>query len=221
MGRFKPSTKTKFTNGTPPPWLGFQDAQIISFEDKSNDYNWADLYLELKLNTKGSEYPVTMNIAGQFDRDDEEKIIECSLTRKLYSLFNAIGFGGGPDEESGKLLTAADDTIEDVSLFFNNNYAAGDSPEFPYTIYVYKVKVMDKTSGEEKVWTRVDPRMAKTANAKQLSGFMNYIKWAKENAVITEYIPTQEERLGDDATSGPWDTKETTQTSTPSYRANK
>lgn len=232
MAIFKQPTNIQFKNGNTPPWLGFQNAQITSFKDKTNEYDWADIYLELKLNTKSSEYPVTMNIAGHYERDENDNIIECSLTRKLFSLFNAIGFGGGPDEQTGKLLTAAGGNIEDVTKFFNNNYAAGDSPEYPYTIYVYKRKVLDKNTGEENVWTRVDSRIAKTANAKQLSRFMDYVKWAKDNGVIIEHVSTEEESSSNsfsavsttedsssnDETSDPWDKPKS---NTPSYRVNK
>ena len=63
--------KEKTNNGKldgPPPWLGFQDAKILSFEDMSSNYEWADVYLIVEIKTRNSEYSNKLRITGSFDK---------------------------------------------------------------------------------------------------------------------------------------------------------
>jgi len=207
---YKPEQAKSFKNGGTPPWLGYQSAKVISFKDESDQYDWADVYLVIELRTAGSEYPVRMRINGSFERDEEGLIMNNSLLKKFYSIADAIGFGGGFDN-AGDWVTKTDDGIENIAEFLNSNYTDTTGSEvYPYTIYVYKTKVMDKKSNEEKVWTRVVERMAQTANQKQMKSLEGYVKWAKDNDVIKEHVQEEVEKE-------PWD-KPTGNSTAPSIK---
>jgi|TARA_Y100000310_G_scaffold87749_2_gene84627 hypothetical protein len=196
---YRPEQKQSFKNGDTPPWLGYQNTKILSFKDESDKYDWADVYLVIEMQTAGSEFPVRMRINGSFERDEEGFIMNNSLLKKFYSIADAVGFGGGFDK-AGDWVTKSDEGIEDIAKFLNNNYTDNSGSEiYPYTIYVYKTKVMDKQSNEEKVWTRVVERMAKSDNQKQMKSLESYVKWAKDNDVIKEHVPEE------NTTPEPWD----------------
>tara|TARA_B100000519_G_C14251144_1_gene442477 strand:+ start:1433 stop:2077 length:645 start_codon:yes stop_codon:yes gene_type:complete len=181
--------KEKTNNGKldgPPPWLGFQDAKILSFEDMSSNYEWADVYLIIEIKTRNSEYSNKMRITGSFEKENDV-IQDSSLLRKLYSLFDALNFGGGINKE-GAWVTKVDEPITDIATFLNNNYTdTTDTEIYPFTVYVYKTEVTNKNTGEKNVYTRVDSRIARSDNPKSVADFKSYIEWAKKNEVIVEY----------------------------------
>lgn len=181
--------KEKTNNGKldgPPPWLGFQDAKILSFEDMSSNYEWADVYLIIEIKTRNSEYSNKMRITGSFEKENGV-IQDSSLLRKLYSLFDALNFGGGINKE-GAWVTKVDEPITDIATFLNNNYTdTTDTEIYPFTVYVYKTEVTNKNTGEKNVYTRVDSRIARSDNPKSVADFKSYIEWAKKNEVIVEY----------------------------------
>lgn len=216
---FRPEEKKSFKNGDNPPWLGFQNAKILSFKDESSKYDWADVYLIIELKTAISEYPVKMQISGSFERDENDEILNNSLLKKFYSVADAIGFGGG-FSPYGLWVTATDDNIENIETFLNNNYTDNSGAEiYPYTIYVYKAKVMDKQSNEEKVWTRIVPRMAKSEDQKQMKNLESYVTWAKNNDVIVEHKQEDTPDPWDkDADKPVWNEKTAQTTSAPSIR---
>lgn len=177
--------KSNSTDG-PAPWLGYQDAKILNFESKPDAYDWADVYLEVEIKTRNSEYSNKLIISGSFDKEDDS-IVENSLLRKMYSLFDALGFGGGIDKE-GKWVNKIDEPIEDIATFLNNNYTDNtDADIYPFCVYVYKHKVTNKNTAEENVYTRIVPRIARADNPKGVADFKSYIDWAKKNEVIVEH----------------------------------
>tara|TARA_R110000824_G_scaffold215951_2_gene402578 strand:+ start:9679 stop:10320 length:642 start_codon:yes stop_codon:yes gene_type:complete len=170
----------------PPPWLGFQDAKILSFEDMSSNYEWADVYLIVEIKTRNSEYSNKLRITGSFEKDNDV-IQNSSLLRKLYSLFDALSFGGGISKE-GAWVNRVDEPITDIANFLNNNYTDTTGADiYPFTVYVYKTEVTNKNTGEKNVYTRVDSRIAKSDNPKAVADLKSYIEWAKKNEVIVEY----------------------------------
>tara|TARA_R110002020_G_scaffold11657_7_gene43595 strand:- start:3693 stop:4346 length:654 start_codon:yes stop_codon:yes gene_type:complete len=215
---YRPEETQSFKNGDTPPWLGYQNTKILSFKDESSRYDWADVYLVIEMQTAGSDYPTRMRISGSFERDEEGFIMNNSLLKKVHSMADAIGFGGGFNT-NGDWVNTVDEPLDDIATFLNNNYTDNSGSEiYPYTIYVYKTKVMDKQSNEEKVWTKVVERMAKSDDQKQMKTLQSYVKWAKDNDVIKEHVEEKEE------TPEPWDKPvangATPSISSPSYKAN-
>ena len=215
---YRPDDKQSFKNGATPPWLGFQNAKILSFTDESSKFEWADVYLIIELQTAGSEYPVKMRLSGSFERDTDGSLMNNPLLKKFYSVADAIGFGGGFDM-NGNWVSKVDESIDNIASFLNNNYTDNTGAEiYPYTIYVYKKKVLDKTTNEEKVWTEVVQRMAKSEDRKQMKSLNSYVQWAKDNDIIKEHIEEPEPE--------PWDETSTSTSSAPTvslktgYKAN-
>ena len=187
--RFRPETES---NGS---WTGFQNVQITDFSDRSKDtrddgeikFPWADVYLEVML-AGNSKYPIRLQVAGSYDKDNDGRIRTCSLLNKIYYLFDAIGFGGGPNT-IGEWETKTGDKIENIQTFLNNNYVADISDDTkPYYVYVYRTLQKDKKTGEEKEWTRVCPKIVIDTpdNRKELE---NYVTFMKSRGHIKEVEP--------------------------------
>jgi len=199
MSRFRPEKKAKKGGSFdgPPPWLGYQDAMILSFKDRSSDFSasWAEVFMDIEFKTKGSEYPVTMSIVGEHERDDDGYIADSPVLKKIYSIADAVGFGGGPDN-TGEWVNTVGDKISNVEKFMNDNYTSDpNSSEYPYRIYVYK-KWNNK---QNRAFTTVVPRVAKVTDTKSVGQLESYVDWAKENKNLVEYTEPKEK--------DPWDEK--------------
>jgi hypothetical protein len=140
-----------------------------------------------------------MRLSGSFERDTDGSLMNNPLLKKFYSIADAIGFGGGFDT-NGNWVSKIDEPIENIETFLNNNYTDNSGAEiFPYIIYVYKKKVLDKNTNEEKVWTEVVQRMAKSEDGKQMKALQSYVQWAKDNDIINEYTDEPEEEPWNEA----------------------
>ena len=85
MARYRPEA----AKSGAASWLGFQSAQIIAYEDRSAEFDWADLFLDVTLKTT-SQYPVNYALKGTYDREDSGEIKDSSLLKRIYYLLDAI-----------------------------------------------------------------------------------------------------------------------------------
>ena len=129
MAIFKPETKRV-------NYFGVCNIGIVSVEDKSSLYKWADVYLQIVCKQDGSEYTRNLQIAGSFDRDANGDIKECSLLRKIYAFFNGLGETAGINVQGG---WEKDDgnAIEDIAEYLNAKYGSPE-PETDLIAYIYK-----------------------------------------------------------------------------------
>ena len=129
MAIFKPETKKV-------NYFGVCNIGIVSVEDKSSMYKWADVYLNIVCKQEGSEYTRNLQIAGSFDRDVNGDIKECSLLRKVYAFFNGLGetaginISGGWEREDGT-------AIEDIAEYLTAKYGNAE-PDTDLIAYIYK-----------------------------------------------------------------------------------
>lgn len=188
------------------PWLGYQSACIREFRDRTSEYDWADLYLEIELQTEGSQYPQTMRIFGSFDKNPDGTIKKSTLLNRITYLVDATGWKGGVDKNGN--WVDDDSKIENVADMLNALYAVPKDvdAEYKYLVYVYKEWVVNKDTGEGRAFTRVDPRLTDSTDHTAVTKFKEYIKFLKAKGVINEYYPS------DTDNDGPWNVSETTST---------
>ena len=169
--RFRPEEMTTATGSG--KWLGYQNVGIVDWASKSDLYDWADVYLIAKLKLEDSQYLQDLKFVGSFDKEPNGNIKACTLLKRLYWLFDEIGFQGGPNvrgemvDENGKSI--------DLVNHLNINYVTDPlKPSMDYIVYIYKE--LSKKDG--KAYTTVFPKIAPNtpAGRKDLEGYINFMK---------------------------------------------
>lgn len=163
-------------------YLGYQACGIEGFEDKSDRFDWADVYITVNLKMENSQYIQPMQISGSFDRDTDNTIKDCTLLRRLYYLFDALGFQGGVTKE-GNFEDADGKAIDDIVSYLDEVYTPSfpSEPSMDYMAYLYKE--LNKKDG--KVYTRVVPKLVRNT-ASEKKDFEGYINFCISKGVIVE-----------------------------------
>ena len=89
MAIFKPEGTSSFGNFT-----GICEFGILEFTDKSGTFDWADIFLEVKVKQKDSDYDRTLQIKGSLEKENG-KITGGSVLKRMYHFFDQIGCGAG------------------------------------------------------------------------------------------------------------------------------
>ena len=177
MAIFRPQPATSGS------FLGYQNAGIASFNDRTDEFDWADVYFVVNLKLENSQYEQPMNIAGSFDKEPDGNIKDCTLLRRLYYLFDVVGFQGGVTKE-GSFEDADGNPIDDMRGYLEEHYAPvfPAEPSMDYHVYLYK----EWNDKEQKAYTRVVPKMVRNTPA-EVTDFQGYINFCKGKGVIKEY----------------------------------
>ena len=147
MAIFKPET-----NSSPVSFLGVIEVGIIGFKDKSSMFDWADVFIEVELSVKNSEYSNRMTVCGRLDKDAEGKITGGSVLKRIYNLFDILNCKAGLTID-GKWEGEEGKEIDDIAAYLNNRFIT-DKEDF--VAYAYKKK--PKKAGD-KVYTEVYPKL--------------------------------------------------------------
>ena len=173
MAIFKPETSS-----TPTSFLGPIEVGIINFKDKSSDFVWADVFIEVELSVKNSEYSNRMSVCGRLDKDAEGKITGGSVLKRMYNLFDMLGCKAGLTID-GKWEDDEGCEINSISEYLNTAYRT-DSED--YIAYAYKKK--PKNPGD-KVYTEVYPKLfLNTPGGK--AQCEKDVAWLKSKGIIKE-----------------------------------
>ena len=181
MPRFRP---TATANGVGSSFGGFMEGQIVDFNDRSDEFTWADIFIDVTFRVPNSQYPVFYSLKGTTDKEDNGNIKSCSLLNRIYYLFDALGFTGGPnvkgewEDENGNIIPKLDEYlsqnhIKDDALTSENN---------PYHIFVYKEWVADKG----KAYTRVCPKIVMNTT-KGIADLKSYVAFLRQKNILKEY----------------------------------
>ena len=185
MAIFKPESTS-----TGSSYLGIVEVGVVGFEDKSSLFDWSDIFIEVELSVKNSEFTNRMSILGEFDKDSEGKIVGGSVLKKLYRFFDAIGCTAGLTIE-GKWEDDDGKAIEDIAAYLKESYCTKNEP---FVAYLYK----KKPKPGKKVYTEVYPRLypndaaGKAACEKDIAWLKSkgHIKEATEADMIPDSSPT-------------------------------
>ena len=173
MAIFKPETSS-----TPTSFLGPIEVGIINFKDKSADFVWADVFIEVELSVKNSEYSNRMSVCGRLDKDAEGKITGGSVLKRMYNLFDMLGCKAGLTID-GKWEDDEGNSISDIADYLNQSFRT-DSED--YVAYAYKKK--PKNPGD-KVYTEVYPKLfLNTPGGK--AQCEKDVAWLKSKGIIKE-----------------------------------
>ena len=202
MAIIKP--KSKSSNET-NNFYGICDIAVLSFLDKSENYEWADVYLEIDIKQKGSDYTKSIRLAGSLDRDPDGSVTGGSIINRLYHFFEVLGVSAGINAQGG-WETESGQPIEDIAKYLNDNHSVGTNSEptsFPYLAYVYKEKPKEKGG---KVYTRVHHKINHNSEEgrRKLTDDINWFKgkgYIKEASIDEPKttVEEMEEVFGSDA----------------------
>ena len=179
MARFRP-----VETGGNGSFGGFMEAQIVDFSNRTEEFEWAELFIDVTMQVPKSQYPVIYSLKGTYEREDDGKIKSCTLLNKVYYLLDAIGCKGGPNVE-GAWENEDGELIEKIDTYLNQNFL-GENPlkneNYPYCIYVYKEWVESK----DKAYTRVCPKIVMNTE-KGMADLKSYVAFLKQKNIIKEY----------------------------------
>ena len=131
MAIFKPESTSSFTD-----YLGVCEIALVDFKDKSKDFDWADIFIEVEMAIKDSEYPRHIRIRGSFDKDEKGAITGGSVLNRMYKFFEDIGCTAGVNLK-GKWESEDGKVIKDMAKYLNDNHT-DKLHSHPYYGYVYK-----------------------------------------------------------------------------------
>ena len=166
-------------------FLGINKFAIMSFENKSGSFDWADLYLDIEVKQEHSDYNRKLQIKGSFEKENG-KIIGGSVLKRLYTFFEAIGCVAGLNTE-GIWEDEKGDVIEDIAEYLNERFAdismpGGGPDNYPYIAYFYKEQ--PKKPGA-KAYTNVWPKVYRFSEDNQTK-LTKDIQWLKGKGYLKE-----------------------------------
>lgn len=184
MAIFKPEMPS---NGSSSSFTGICEFGLVEFEDKSGQFDWADLFLEVKVRQKGSDYDRTMQIKGSFEKE-AGKITGGSCLKRLYQFFSEIGCEAGITID-GTWETADGQIIDNIASYLNEHFIKSnpvDGPSHDYIGYFYQEQ--PKVPGG-KSYTRVWNKIMKNTEDNK-SKLMKDAEWMKAQGYIKEMTDT-------------------------------
>ena len=193
MAIFKPESSGSFTD-----YLGICEIALMSFTDKSKDFEWADIFIEVTVKQKGSDYDKPLQIKGSLERENGV-VTGGSVLKRMYHFFEQIGCSAGINVQ-GNWEDENGDEIKDIASYLNEKFACISMPDsppdsYPYIAYFYKEQ--PKVPGG-KSYTRVFTKayQNKDENKAKLE---NDVNWMKSKGYLKE---AKEEASGDTQMSG-------------------
>jgi len=177
MALFKPKQKS----GGGGKFTGICETHIVGFKDRSDEFEWADVFIEVEVGLKDSEYTRNLRIRGSFEKDDNGNITGGSVINRMYKFFGDIGCAAGITVQGKWELE--DGTGIDIEDYLNKNHV-GNAQTFPYFSYVYKEE--NKKSG--KTFNSVHYRLFPNTS-KGNTDLASHIQWMKTNGYLKEATP--------------------------------
>ena len=185
MALFKPKGAT--SSGGHDKYTGICEMGIVSFTDKSADFDWADIFIVAEVAIKESDYNREIRIRGSFDKDAKGNIEGGSVLNRMYKFFGDIGCSAGINVKGG-WETEDGTAIKDIAKYLTDNHLSsvipGTNPSYDFVGYVYKEA--NKKTG--KAYNTVHYRLFPSNSAGNVD-LASHVKWMKTNGYIKEADP--------------------------------
>ena len=178
------------TNSTGQGYLGLQGARIVGVEDRTAQYDWADVFLAVELELERSKYTADLTICGTFDfHEGTEEITENSLVRHVFYFAQAVGWTGGLDIH-GQFCLGDGTVIDDIERYlqdtvvpaFDEQARLVDQHEYPYLVYFYKAWNPKKRRAYHRVLNKI---VQNTPEDRQ--ELVQYLGYMRRNGYLNEY----------------------------------
>ena len=188
MALFKPEMTT--TSG----FSGICECNIVKIVDKSDLFDWADIYLEVQLLQNGSKYTRSANILGEFEKDAKGVITGGSVIKRMYTFFAAIGCDAGInlkgewEDSIGNKIDIIEYLEPYLAIIDGKNWD-GESlgKDGKYLAYFYKQQ--PKKPGD-KAYGRAHYKLYPVSETNKVK-LQSDIDWMKSKGYIKEAIETE------------------------------
>ena len=181
MALFKPKGSS---SGGGNKYMGVCEMGIVSFTDRSADFDWADVFIVAEVGIKDSEYTRELKIRGSFDKDAKGNITGGSVLNRMYKFFGDIGCTAGVNVK-GEWETDSGEPIKDIAEYLNANHnntdVPGADPSLDYVGYLYKEE--NKKTG--KAYNTVHYRLFPNNSTGKVD-LASHVKWMKTNGYLKD-----------------------------------
>ena len=182
MALFKP--KSAMSDGGGNKFMGVCEMGIVSFEDQSAKFDWADVFIVATVAIKDSDYTREIKIRGSFDKDAKGNITGGSVLNRMYKFFGDIGCSAGVNVK-GEWETEDGTAIQDIAKYLTDNHGSDDlpgtTPNLDHVGYIYKEE--NKKTG--KSYNTVHYRLFPNTSAGKVD-LASHVKWMKTNGYLKE-----------------------------------
>ena len=182
MGIFRPA----ITESSGNKYTGICKFGVVGYEDKSDMFDWADLYIEVEVKQEHSDYTRKLQIKGSFEKDDKGNISGGSVLKRMYAFFDAIGCTAGLNVE-GKWEDEKGEKIDNIKDYLSKSFITKGTADFEpqsydYLAYFYKEK--PKKPGA-KSYTTVWPKVYSSSEENRAK-LKSDIDWLKGKGYLKE-----------------------------------
>ena len=192
MAIFKPET----SNGTFTNYHGVCEFGLLGFKDRAAEFDWSDVFIEVSIQQKDSDYERTLQIKGSFEKEGN-KITGGSVLKRMYQFFDELGCSAGINVK-GEWEDESGNKIEDIAKYLNDNFIKGNSTYIPDMDFIgYFYKEQPKTP-ESKSYTRLWNKVYRNteANKAKLQSDVNWMKTKGYIKEITDEVSVKTEMSG-------------------------
>jgi hypothetical protein len=178
-----PIFRPKSTGGGGNKYMGIVPVSILEYTNRSSEFDWADLFMEITLKVEDSDYTKPLRITGEFEKDSNGKISGGPVLNKIYRVLDSVqakvglNIDGNWEDEEGN-------EISDIGAYLTDNHTT-EKVGFPFVAYVYKS--VPKKPGDQS-YTRVYPKLWDN-DEKGKAKCAEDIAWLKNKGYLKELDP--------------------------------
>jgi len=177
MALFKPEQK-EFTSFT-----GLCECAVVGFENKSGQFDFADVLIEVELKQRDSDYTRKMSVMGTIEKDANGVVTGGNAITRIYALFSTLGCGAGINL-NGEWEDENGDAISDIEDYLSSRFAQSkDTTNYDKTAYFYKE--IPKAPGKPP-YVKVMP-LLQNNDAKGKAAVESSVKWRKDKGYLKEF----------------------------------
>ena len=181
---FRPEELDKPQGGA--SWLGIKQAGVVGVLDKSDAYDWADVYLSVELDIEGSDYTQDFRLAGSFEYEPDGSLKYSPLLKRIYSFCDVIGFKGGVNMK-GQWVDENDEPIDDIAGYLSAKFAQPVN-NVKHNFYCFIYQKATKQGAQKPFYTEVYPKFwpLTTKGKKEADSFVVFMRKGNKLNEYTE-----------------------------------
>ena len=188
MAIFKPPSYETDSSNTTSKYLGVKPISIFEFKDRSDEFEWADLFISVTVRMDNSEYDRFLEIKGSLEKGSNGLIEGGSVLNRMYKFFDAIGCDAGLNTD-GTWEDADGGTITSITDYLNERFVNGNPTDAKYDHVAYMYKRQPKPGS--KAYTTCHYRIFPN-DASGKTKLTEHVTWMKDKGYIKEAVVSLE-----------------------------
>ena len=164
-------------------FYGVTEFGLLEFKDRSTEFEWADIFIEMLVKQKGSDYDKTIQIKGSLEKENG-KITGGGVLKRMYHVFDQLGCEAGINVK-GEWEDAEGNKIDSISRYLNDNFIKANGsyePNMDFIAYFYKEKPIEEGG---RAYTRAFNKIYRNSNENKAQ-LEDDVKWMKSKGYLKE-----------------------------------